>query len=342
MKCPFCNEIIDNNSQICSICGEKIPQKSVEFENIKKYKKLVLSIIPIFILSVLFLVSKTIYENCIVEMNNPEYKSIQAPETRYFFQSGLTPKEAIDRMNMESEDLLKLLSSFNFSKRKSNVFGMFLDNLKYYKDFNSDLPETIDKEGIYSGVRISKDLKILNPKAPFFKIVDYGEYDGRSVRNIEINYEYLDKTYSKYLTNDWKEYLSITNRIKSYGNDWKFDKEPPMEEVFNWIIFYEKFIKKYPNFYYISEIKEKPKSYINRILIYTSNYSFKQNGELTKIKNAYENFIKNVPKDSDSYKYIKEVYDILENNGWSKDSEQFETFLNENGFEVGADNEYYI
>ena len=146
MKCPYCDENIDDSVKVCPICGEKISiyarilntvkkvsikvkNKNVSFCSKNKFVILCLSII---VLIACVIASYTGFEAYSTYMNDPTYNSIVAHEDYGYYNY---PDSAINVMNKvidQNNDLIALVNSRVPQKKKEIVFNTYLSNMVFY------------------------------------------------------------------------------------------------------------------------------------------------------------------------------------------------------------------
>ena len=256
------------------------------------------------------------------------YKSIIPHEKAPITDNSLSVLEIISIINKQSEDLLNLLQSESLSTKKDNVFTTYYCNLDYYASVISQKLNNGDNDGIKFNSD-PKNFAIISPKLSNISVY-YNEEWGDIV--VEINGISINNTYSKYLGESWKQFLTLQKSKYESIHKNSFwldnDKRPTLSTLFDWLIAEEKFIQDYPNFDTNLLEQIRPIGTVDTIFRRTCGKGI----PTSKTKSEYENYLKKADKNNKSYKYIKQAYTILEKNNWNPDSHEFEKFIRNNNF----------
>lgn len=312
MKCPYCNENIDDSVKVCPICGEKISLYARILNTVKKApmnskKKFVILCLSIIVLIACVIASYTGFEAYSTYMNDPTYDSIVAHEDYGYYNY---PDSAINVMNKvidQNNDLIALVNSRIPQKKKEIVFNTYLSNIDFYSIVLGDKISN----GDFEGIEFNSEYQL--PKAPMFK----GEWwEGHFL--LWLNYDYLGKTFTSHLGQDWQDYLKIaqeTDSIKRlYDDTW-------LNRKLNLLISTDSFLSKYPNFERINEIK--PLEMVTEIL---AQYSY---GDIPVpvLQKDFEAYFKKADPTTESYKYLKQGYEIMKKNKFNADDDEIRDFI---------------
>lgn len=220
-------------------------------------------------------------------------------------------------VNYSQYDFMDTISAFNgiLNKGNSYEFG------SSYKSALHVIPIMLDKSEYPDSVNRIKTLKITKPQTPFIKM----SYGGEGYFVAEVNYEYLNKKYSKYLSPALKDYLAIRQKEEKDMNyhTYYIDGAVGVSRTVltDWIIAWQNFRKKYPKF--------KPDE-MDRILnLYTSDFisstyttfDYINNNLLPEAKKDYEVFLKKVDPKSDEYKAVEKCYSVLKAHNYKETNE---------------------
>ncbi len=340
MKCPYCNEEIEDNSKECKYCGEKITFVNRAVINIKNVfvnnKKNIAIILAIFGICVaIIFAGVNIYKVVQNNMKSPYYKSVEEHEIIEESDSPVDAEYILTKINNQEKDLLELLESKAWQTRKDNVFLTYLKNLKYYNEVlqnNSfgiwDFPEnsntyyidgityekinlgsTTDEYGYtYENTKYS----ILNANAKMFKCTNYGE----GIIGVSINMKYLNDKFSKYLSDDIKDYLRIRTLEDEKLGEFAFYNDGALSlnpiDTIDWIIDWQKYLEKYPTSPLKDEVSKSLDMYCGHIL-YSMYYSMDYSTDkITKeALKTFDEFFKRVDKSTREYKLVQEKYNVL-------------------------------
>lgn len=326
--CPYCNEEIEDNIKICSVCGEALKEQSSITLNLNPKLCAIIGVLSLlligFSLAIISSVDISKAKDIIPTCRELGLENEDSTES-------MSAKEVIEIVNQQELLLKKYIVRKHSKQGKSIVFADFYDILSHSLYIVCDKMKEawLDDYNPYflSGVQVNKDLKIIQPEAPYLKVGNIGSWNMHV-----INFEYLIQAYSSYLSDDWNRYLELENEIHSITDNslawWDNEKNPALTTVFGWIISWEEFIKKYPRFTKNKDIKEELTFYIEAAI-----YRMCYNKDKEMVRKACHNFLNKVEKRTDSYRYIKEAYDILEKTNYDSNSDEFKNFLNKNEFD---------
>lgn len=321
MKCPYCDENIDDSVKVCPICGEKISIYARVLNTVKKApmnvkkgnvsfcskKKFVILCLSIIVLVACAFASYAGFEAYSTYINDPTYGSIVAHEDYEYYNY---PDSAINVLNKvidQNNDLIALINSRVPKKKKKMVFNTYLSNI----DFYSIVLGNKISNGDFEGIEFNSEYQL--PKAPMFK----GEWwEGHFL--LWLNYDYLGKTFTSHLGQDWQDYLKIaqeTDSIKRlYDDTW-------LNRKLNLLISTDSFLSKYPNFERINEIK--PLEMVTEIL---AQYSY---GDIPVpvLQKDFEAYFKKADPTTESYKYLKQGYEIMKKNEFNADDDEIRELI---------------
>ena len=138
----------------------------------------------------------------------------------------------------QEKDLDEVISKLS-AEQANSLFETFYNNLSAMVEKMSvdDLNIELQENGTY---KLTPNTKLIH-------------YEVNDWTGIWINHEYLNKKYSKYLSDSWKKFLELTSKDT-------FNKVtiPPrsfdMKDLVSEIIAWQKFISEYPDFIYFKQM----------------------------------------------------------------------------------------
>lgn len=175
--------------------------------------------------------------------------------------------EMLNTINQEEKDLVEFFAK-NQSSDNDKVFALF------YKDlvaFQSNLYSQRDKQDItvtkifeINNIKLKNEgfnektkqtvNRIVSPNTPLIYLDTSQDW----FTGVRINYDYIIEKYSKHLSTQWQEYLSLAREESiDYSIGAWYDDEHWGEIYVRLVNKWEKFLKQYPNFYLKDKIKEK-------------------------------------------------------------------------------------
>lgn len=220
------------------------------------------------------------------------------------------------------------------------IFMHFLDSvlevsrlLIKFIDFN-DLENLVSIKEVYPRRYVVSDIGIkrlkssngvfyvfVNPKTNLYSFQFSAEFV-----EFNTNYKYLYRQYAKYLSNSWKEYLFLNDKLKAEyavdGTVYNVSKN----ELGNWIIAWRAFLNKYPKFPYKNDIEQSIAQYTSELIFDFYNFDFDTHTITPESKLAYESFLAKADKNTSEYRLIKICYDELKRNNF-KETLKFHKYL---------------
>lgn len=232
----------------------------------------------LFLVIVLFSITKTNKNDSKVQttqeqQNIEDNQKTQSPKIELVTQVETSPIPSqlaiIKKVNSDEATLKSVLDSNATQQEKDKTFLIFYRNLGFYIEdtlasgaispdtaIEAEQKQTVSVNGItykatYEGKNMS--MEIISPKTPVFK-TEWGFDDYSS---LAIKHKYLYDNYSKYLSQSIKDFLLI--KIKEdkdrQGVDYKtllyqgkdYGVNMP-ENLKSWLVSWETFMQKYPNF----------------------------------------------------------------------------------------------
>lgn len=344
-KCPYCGE------RILSVVIDKKMKSFKDF--IFKFKKLVISILVLVLITLVSLTSYYVIKNKDV-VKEIEYKSIKQVENTDYY-SNLSPREIMEEINHQENDLEKYLSGHHTSNKKTGVFLLFYKNLKLvekalngYNNYGEAKIELylgstyesseqilldilrhnhIEGKPIYlqnnESDRMADYYIIVEPSTDVLEII----YEGEGYCGFHINDSYLANSYSKYLNENWKTYINNKKRVYNDLNHQNYFDDgyiiPNSLTVAKWVVMWEKFLKQYPSFELASEINEDILKYSEDVLFRKGTYYYDEKTDkyiLSKeVREGCEYFLQYADKNNPSYQKTKEEYEKRKKNNFQSD-----------------------
>ena len=317
--CPYCGESLKNTEEKCLYCGEILPRESMQIPQNNRKIFFIIGIILLFICSFGIIYEVYTTKNAIIkhEDENPQNSNVEA-------------NIVLNLINVQDKNLRNFMSAFHLSSDKDKVFLVYLDNLNYYLDIinrqkilknDDDSFEDLGIASMYgdfakggiciyenvkffsltgphdeTGFGEIKEVKIINPKTPAVKMLPSNYEEAEYI--VVPNFEYLEKEYASYLSKSLKDYLIIQKQIqKELGKNNSYF-EVKRSYVAEWIIEWQNFEKKYPNFKFNNEINRDIKLLVS-ILVWKDS------------RKDYELFLQKGDKTTEIYTAVKKCYEIL-------------------------------
>ena len=250
------------------------------------------------------------------DLNTSTYKSVVVHEAVDMFQNPNSTQKIIENANSQAKDTLELLKSFTLQSKKDNVFRTFYKNSLYYLDV---LYSKINKEKDLNGVTFDKEYNLINPKTSLFITYYNTNWNGISV---VLNTKYFVETYSKYLGDAWKKYITYRAQESDFLSA---GSSLDLGECFEWIKKWDAFKKEYPQFSENDEINVVG-NYISYIFIITNGGTISKD----KLKAYYVEYLNSADKATESYRLIEGAYKILEKTNYKKDNQEFINYASDN------------
>ncbi len=282
--------------------------------------------ILIIVLAVLSLITISIYSFYIKDKDGLTFVqniSNSSEKQELFYQ-----KEFLDKINVlplddinsitKAQDILE-----NYLKQSTNLKGKAFENYRIFffkamklQENSESKPYNFDDYCMVS----AKQQKIIE---------NYYKKYGILVKNAECAFLLIEDTkytrdrFSKYLPEEWQEFLDF--RVKENGWFWD-DGAVAMtwKDLKERIIFWENFVRKYPDNPELNEIKTKLDDYYSAFIY--APYGYDDNEQLEpKLKEEYVDFLTN-HKDSAFYSNLQIWYDKLKKNNFKANYAYIEKF----------------
>lgn len=351
-KCKYCNEWLEEmNCSFSSLNWKKIISPD--------FLKLAKKTISVVLLIVLLILGYNMYQSQ-DGVEEVTYRSITPVENSEYLANRYSARGLLDLIIRQEQDLKDYLSENHSRAKKTGLFMLYYKNLQIITDavyncFNnscnyygeSDLDTgTTDRIANELLMTRLKNKRIIvepmyfensdsNNMADYFIIIDPKTdlleliYVGEGGWGFEVNDSYLSKNYANNLNKSWKEYMHNKKRVcQDLNHSNYFDDGaiiPDGLTVAKWAVMWEHFIKKYPNFALLDNIKEDLEKYQSDILYrsYSTDYDEKtQKTFLRKdLRDGCEYYIKNGEKNTEIYNKIKRDYEIWKKNNFEYNKE---------------------
>ena len=297
MLCSNCGKEVEDYKKFCSHCGYKVRYAGIDSvcNYIKQNKRFVILITSLFLCVFFILISFFFFNNSYINCNGT-YKSIVPISQTKISRMNTT---ALLKMAIHQEkDLDEVISKLS-AEQANALFETFYNNLSAMVEKMSvdDLNIESQENGTY---KLTPNTKLIH-------------YEVNDWTGIWINHEYLNKKYSKYLSDSWKKFLELTSKDT-------FNKVtiPPrsfdMKDLVSEIIAWQKFISEYPDFSHIDIAKSALKDEVTRILWHEYIFQTDDGSMRKEYRAGYEEFLKKVNKNCAEYKVVKDCYDELKKN----------------------------
>ena len=304
----------------------------------------------ILIISIVFMAIFLLFISPIIKKNSSTYFDTSAYKDKYMFRAtqvnpeAPTLKEILQINNAENVMKKELENSKN--ELKDEIFLAYLDILKSYIG-SCDYSQIVDdsqktsiiKNGlVYKYIFKGKKESISDVGEKYVFNIGYYQitkpmnnslllsYFGEGAYSLLINYEYLYKTYAKYLSNDYKTYAKIKAKELAAMDYQRMHSDGYLvvseSLLVDGILQREKYFSSSVGL--LKDIvQEEIRDYTCNILWNKSTFDIQTGVMTNESKNAYEKMLNNADKSREEYKVINKAYHILKSNGF-KFSNNFE------------------
>ena len=263
-------------------------------------------------------------------------------------------KQTAQYRNINKKDITSLISEENkmekaLKESKNDiVFINFLNTLNNFliSDFESLSVDNLKckKFCTINGFKLHEDKSWYTFIKPNIGSI-YMTYFGEGTLWFKINFEYLKKKYSLYLSDEMNEYMDI--RIKQDNdlghsplyNDGYLTVEEDV--LLQWVLDLQRFINKYPNFALNRNIKKNINQYTSDIVLNQSTFNRQTNILNKKAQKVYQDYINKADKETEEYNFVLKAFHILQKNDFKYSnelSELYQNFINNNIPEKGLYN----
>ncbi len=319
MYCKKCGCEISNNQKFCTKCGEKVyvsnENKSLKLTiNKNTVKFVIIGIVFITITSTI----GTFYVSDLKISEISTYKSIIAIKEQDYEDYGIDiNQEALKQAIEQDKNMEEFVKKLHFAKA-DNVFKTFYENLQI-------LASQIAQDDTFNlSEKQNGSLKINNPDIDIIKFK-------KDYYNALVNREYIYNKYSKYLSKSWNKFLKLSYEFENDINETLANIEET--KIIEWIVKWQKFLNKYPEFPMQNDVKNDIKWLINDILYghFLSNDE-EQSFNVEKLKNSYDEFLNKVDKSSKEYDLAVKCYEELKNNNFKRTAQYHKYLYDYTGF----------
>ena len=238
-------------------------------------------------------VANTEKSECFVNDKDSEHKYNQ-----YKKILSTLPNDKIESIQIAFNTYFKYFSLNDKQIYRDNAFKLFKDFLEKVSN-NTIIEDSNDN---------------IENKKEYYKSLGLMILGGEGGSFAVINFDFLDKQFSGYLSNPWKEYLKLNANEDKNRFEEDYQILIPWDEIRKRIINRENFINKYPTFSENTEIKKYLEGYFKCYIGGLDNSKItnypRDNKLRLEIKISYEKFIKN-NKNSQYYQSIVDYYKLL-------------------------------
>lgn len=308
--------------------------QTVSTQLIKKSTKL-LTYLFIVVLSFTTTGCSAITSNTVSVQNvlkqDVQFKSIKKLTETDVSNKFISIKNTLVQMDTETTDLEEYLTGNHPQQEKDSLYAIYLTNMYLFNDILKTNLELDTSSSYPRQERLSFNAEGLKFTYDNWQLYldDYNfnhdlinmNYLGEGAFGPDLNMYYQAEKFSKYLSNSWKEYLSIKSRESLYLKDIPFSMYGPgdyttvnMYELGKWIKIWSNFLAKYPDFNMKDRIQKDLNMYIKYYLNPLQN-ECDNSTPLSKEKQVeWEDLLKNLDNTSSAYKTLNEAYNLLKNN----------------------------
>ena len=280
-------------------------------QSVTKKELNIKTIILIFIIIVLIVSISFITFKIIDNNSKTDLKNIQGQILRLIQQPQLNHRSSNKLLELliKQDDILFTLTKLN---NFDDIFEIFYINLLTASKLIRDTDFELIENPKYDYWNTS-----INPKTDLF------EFQVNNVSVTRINEKYLKERYSAYLNKSWQDYLflSTKNRVQTEASSGLSEDE---STIVNWIVEWQNFLSKYPDFRLNDEIKAEIKYLTSEIIYHEYTFEYTDDGSMAKdSQKGYEEFLSKANKNTDEYKVVKACYDELKKNKFKASKEFF-------------------
>lgn len=259
-----------------------------------------------------------------------QYKSITklnkiSPTTK------IAAKTILASMDKATTEMEEYLADNHKQEEKDSLYALYINNMYYYTELLKsnlsinamyDYPRPEHTSFTANGLNFAYDnTQLYLAYNDFTHSLINMKYAGEGVYLPDFDIYYQAMMFSKYLSKNWQDYLSIRARESQYLSDVTFSMYGPgdysnvnMYELGIWIKDWSDFLEKYPDFYLKDKISEDLNLYI-KYYLNPSQWEFNETTPMDSTKQLeFEQLLKNLDTNTDAYKILNKAYTILQNN----------------------------